>query len=63
VVRVGSAKVTLKRPGTASFRIALTSSGRRTLRQRHKLSLKLTVTYVPVTGPTVTKKLTVVVRS
>jgi hypothetical protein len=62
VVRIRSTKVTLKRPGTAKLKIVLSAAAIRTLNQKHMLTIKLTVAYVPVTGPAVSKKLSVVVR-
>ena len=63
VVRMGSTTVTLRRAGTARLRIVPSAAGSRTLRQTHKLTITLTVSYVPVTGPAVRKRLRLVVRA
>ncbi len=63
VVRLGSSRVTLKRAGTAKLRLALPAAGARALARKHRLRVKLTISYAPVTGPAIRKTLNLVIRS
>lgn len=62
VIRIGSTKVRLRRAGTARFRVVLAPAGARKLREKHRVAIKRTVSYVPVAGPVVTEKLSLVLR-
>jgi PKD repeat protein len=58
-VKFGSTKVTLKRPGKATFKIPLSAAQTRKLRQGKKVSLSLTITFTPKHGPQVRRPTTV----
>ncbi|HWK16580.1 MAG TPA: PKD domain-containing protein, partial [Solirubrobacteraceae bacterium] len=62
VVRAGSNRVTLRRAGTAKIRLVLSAAERRTLREKHRVAVTLTIAYAPAIGPAVSKRVSVVVR-
>jgi chitodextrinase len=62
VVSAGSKRVRLSRAGTARFKVDLNSGQRRTLAQRHKVSVTLVVRFVPVAGTASTRTVTVTIR-
>ncbi len=60
-VRFGSKTLTLKRAGVATFRLTLAAAQRQRLAEHRRISLRLTVVYVPLAGPRIRKTQTVTV--
>ena len=58
-VKVGSAKVTLKHPGKATFKLTLTAAQLRKLAQHKTVTLNKNITFTPKHGPPVTQTKTV----
>lgn len=50
-IRVGSAKVTLKRPGKASFKLSLSGAEQGRIAKHETVPQKLTIKYTPLLGP------------